>query len=77
MQFFFTFITVIAWIRQRLILINSAKGPSINDATVLGGRGYQGFCDNSTKALVLKTVTMGEGVSKSIKNCVTMFMDDP
>ena len=26
-------------------------GSSINDITVLGGRGYQGFCDNSTKAL--------------------------
>ena len=30
------------------------KGSSINDVTVLGGKGYQGFCDDSTKALVLK-----------------------
>ena len=29
------------------------------------------------KALVLKSVTMGEEVSKIIKNCVTSFMDDP
>jgi hypothetical protein len=29
------------------------------------GRGYQGFCDNSTKALLLKSATMGEG---GIKN---------
>ncbi len=25
----------------------------------LEGRGYQGFCDNSTKALLIKSVTMG------------------
>ncbi len=37
----------------------SSVGPSINDVTALGGRGYKGFCDNSTKALVLKSVTMG------------------
>ncbi len=28
---------------------------SINDVTVLGG-GHQGFCDNSTKALVIKSL---------------------
>ena len=40
-----------------------AKGPSINEVTVLGGRRYQGFCDYSNKALVLKTVTeRGRGV---------------
>jgi hypothetical protein len=27
----------------------------------LGGRGYQGFCDNSTNALLIKSVTMGGG----------------
>ncbi len=31
------------------------------DVAALGGRGYQGFCDDSTKALVTKSVTMGEG----------------
>jgi hypothetical protein len=32
----------------------SPRGPSINDVTALGGRGYQGFCDNSTKNLINK-----------------------
>ncbi len=41
------------------IQFNSLKGSSINDVTVLGGRGYRGFCHNSTKALVIKSVTMG------------------
>jgi hypothetical protein len=41
------------------------KGPSINDVTALGGRGYQGFCDNSTKALLIKSVTMGGGGVKN------------
>ena len=49
----------------------------VNDVTVLWGRGYQGFCDDSTKALVLKSVTMGEGVSKIIKNCVTSLRTTP
>jgi hypothetical protein len=48
-----------------------------NDVTALGGRGYQEFCDKSTKVLLLKGVTMGVGVSKIIENCVTSFMDDP
>ena len=39
----------------------------IYDVTVLGGREYQGFCDNSAEALVLNCVTMGEGVSKLSK----------
>ncbi len=30
-----------------------------------GLKGYQGFCDNSTKALVLKCVTMGD---RGVKN---------
>jgi hypothetical protein len=55
----------------------SIKASSINDVTAIGGRGYQGFCDNSIKALVLKSVTMGGGVSKIIKYYVTSFMDDP
>jgi hypothetical protein len=53
------------------------KGPPTNDVTAVGRRGYQGLCDNITKALLLKSVTMGEGVSKIIQNCVTSFMDDP
>jgi hypothetical protein len=43
-------------------------GPSINDVTALGGapgRGYQGFCDNSTKALLIKSMTMGRGGVKN------------
>jgi hypothetical protein len=44
--------------------VKAASGSSINDVTVLGGRGYQGFCDNSTKASVIKSVTMGEGSRK-------------
>jgi hypothetical protein len=41
------------------------KGSSINDVTALGGRGYKGFCDESTKALVIKCVTMGGGGVKN------------
>ena len=41
------------------------------------GVGGQVFCDDSTKALVIKCVTMGEWVSKIVRNCVTSFMDDP
>ncbi len=37
------------------------KGSFINDVTVGGG---QGFCDNSTKPSVIKSVTMGEGGQK-------------
>ncbi len=43
----------------------------------LGGKEYQGIWDNSTYSLVLKRLTMVEGVSKIIKNCMTPFMDDP
>jgi hypothetical protein len=35
-------------------------GPSINNVTALGGRGYQGFCDYSTKALLIKKRDDGE-----------------
>jgi hypothetical protein len=55
----------------------SILGPSINDVTALGGSGYQGFRNNSTEVLVPKRVTMGEGVSEIIKDCMTAFMDDP
>ena len=41
----------------------------------LRGRG-QGFCDYNTKALALKTKTMGGGGLKIVHNCVTSFMDD-
>ena len=33
--------------------------------------------DDSTKALVIKSVTGGEGGSKIVKNGVTSIMDDP
>ncbi len=49
----------------------------MNDVTALGGKGYQGFCDDSTRVIVLKSVTIGKGVLKNIKYCVTSFMDDP
>jgi hypothetical protein len=64
---------------SQLIEFKTAKGPSINNVTTLGVgvKGYQGFCDNSTIALLLKTVTMEGGVSKIIKNCVKSFIDDP
>ena len=39
----------------------------------LRGEGVKAFCDNSTKALVIKR----EGVSKIVQNCVTSFVDDP
>ena len=56
-----------------------AKGSSINDVTVLGEGEGQRFCDDSTKALVIKGVTMGggEGVSKIVQNRVTSLMDNP
>ncbi len=44
------------------------KGSSINDVTALGGRECQGFCDNSTKPLVMKSVTMGGGGVKNDPN---------
>jgi hypothetical protein len=34
----------------------------MNDVTALGGSGYQQFFVDSTKSLVLKSVTMGKGV---------------
>jgi hypothetical protein len=39
------------------------------------GGGVQGFCDKSTIALVIKSVTMGVGGSKRSK--FASFMDDP
>jgi hypothetical protein len=63
------------WMGQMIrTTVDFYKAPSINDVTALGGTGCQGFC---TKSLLLKSVTMGEGVSNIIKNCVTSFMDDP
>ncbi len=32
-------------LKSKVLHVN--KGPSINDVTALGGRGYQVFCDNS------------------------------
>jgi hypothetical protein len=51
-------------VSEILILICCLKGPSINNVTALGRRGYQGFCDNNTKALLNKSGTMGEGCQK-------------
>ncbi len=58
--------------------LKRTKGSSVNDVTVVMGRGYQGFCDNNTKASVIKSVTIGGGEVKNVtSNCVTSFMDDP
>ena len=43
---------------------------------VLEDGGGQGFCDDSTRALVMKSVTMGEKGLNIFQNCVTSFMDD-
>ncbi len=43
------------------------KGSFINDVTALGGRGYQGLCDDSNKVKLIKSVTIGEGVLKISK----------
>ena len=55
----------------------NTKGSSINDVTALGGGESQGFCDDSTKTLVIKNVTMCEGGFKIVRNYVTSFMDVP
>ncbi len=52
------------FVKIRFYRFNSdffGKGSSINDVTVLEGRDNQRFCDDSTEALVLKSVTMGVG----------------
>jgi hypothetical protein len=41
------------------------KGLSINDVTFLGGGGQE-YCNDSTKALVIKCMTMEGG---GVKNC--------
>ncbi len=45
----------------------------------LGGGGINDLVTIVQKPnyLVIKSVTMGEGVSKIIKYCMTSFMDDP
>ena len=43
------------------------EGSSIIDVTVIGVRVGEGFCDGSTKALIIKSVTMGEGGKKLSK----------
>ena len=53
------------------------KGLSINDVTALEGGGGQGFFDESTKVLAIKSVTMEGGGKKNVKNCVKSFIDDP
>ena len=39
--------------------------------------GVQGFCDNSTHALVIKCETMRRGGLIIVQNCVMSFLDDP
>jgi hypothetical protein len=72
----------IKWMSYMCTLLTQGRGfwslgPCINNVTALRGKGYQWFCDNCIKALVIINVTMGERASKIIKNCVTSFMDDP
>ena len=71
------FIDIILIILQTTYLFITPKDSSINDVTVLEGGGGQRFCDGSSKAFVIKSVTMGERVSKIFQNCMTSFMDDP
>ena len=44
------------------------KGSYINEITAIE-EGFQGFFDDSTKALELRGVTMEEGVSEIVQNC--------
>ncbi len=46
--------------KAQLALLNH-EGSSINDLTVLVGGGGQGFCDNSTKTSVIKSMMIGGG----------------
>ena len=48
----------------KVLCYSTSKWSSINDVTVIGGGG-QGFCDNRTKAIVIKRMMM-EGVG--VKN---------
>ena len=75
---FFSYLTIILCALE----CETTWGSSINDVTVLGGRGYQGFCDDSTKALVLKSVTMGGGGVKNYQKLRDVIygrtlMDEP
>ena len=54
------------------ISATNSQARSKNDVT---DGGDKGFSNDSTKALVIKRVTMGEG-SKIIRNCVTSFVND-
>jgi hypothetical protein len=40
-------------------------------------RGYQGFCDNSTKALLIKSVTMGGGGVKNYQKLRDVIYERP
>ncbi len=48
----------------------------MNDVKVERGRGGQGFCDNSTKVLVIKSVMM-RGGGKTCPKLSASFMNDP
>jgi hypothetical protein len=55
---------------------NLTKGSSINDVTVLKGRG-QGFCDNSSKASVIKKRDDGGRRGKKRSKLHDIIMDVP
>ena len=48
----------------------------IHDVTVVRSGG-QVFCDNITKAIVVKSVTTEGGRLKIVQNYMASFMDDP
>jgi hypothetical protein len=43
---------------------------------VLEEGGGQGFCDNGSRAFLIKSVTVGGGEVKNGQICVTSFTDD-
>jgi hypothetical protein len=51
---YFSVYFLVSEIAVMLVIKNHPLGASINDITALGGRGYEGFCDNSIKGLVLE-----------------------
>ena len=56
------------------VVILFSLGSSKNDVPVLGGEG-QLFCDDSTKVLVIKLVTMGEGVENYVTSIYPSLTD--
>ncbi len=66
-------------IHQRTSLLRYVKqyGPSINDVKTLWRRGYEGFCDNSANALLLKRVTMGGGCVQNYQKLRDVIFGQP